>query len=304
MPTPEPDILGAFYQSLGYGVEVCGGVIWRDAGRLALAAEPSGAIPTASIAEIQAMLQRRHRLAAIFCTEAPSGKTVSVFVADGGSGDSALQRQFRQQVRHARQTCTVRRIGWDEWRDLGLACDRSSLLQHGKAGAPVLHANGRQALTQSAAASDLEIYGCFAGESLAAYFVCRVADGVCQGIAMHWDEAFVSHHPTHLLYADATRTLLSRDDIREVRIGRQVVPPNPGLDRFKRHAGYRTRPCHVAVVIHPIAAPLLAARTTSRLIASARTMLAPLWPGAAALEVLELAAPSHVALKAKAPAPL
>ncbi len=293
--------LPALYAGMGYRVVAMDGTLWRSAGRLALTSEPSGAVHRGTEAGIRAMLRRERRLAAIFCTEHPSGRTVPHFsLTAGQSAVATVQRQFAQHVRRAAAHGVVRSLDWAEWDRHALACDRASLARHGTAAAPCLEPDGRRRLAEVAARdSSLVLYGYVTqGGEIAAYLLCRIEAGICQGLFMHWDDARAALRPTHLLYHAARQALLARPDVALLRIGRQAVPANPGLDRFKRHAGFAATPCHVGVLVHPFAAPLIERRATAWLLGLIRRRLAPRFPGLAALEVLECAAPTRAALRA------
>lgn len=292
--------LTAFFQGLGYRVEQAGGLPWREAGALAWMAEPSGAVPQGGIPETRALLRRTHKLAAIFCTAQPSGKTVPLFtVADKAYGPQSVQRQFWQHVRRGRAVGDVRPLSWEEWREAGLACDLATLGRRGGSAQdhPLLDPIQRRHVAEVAAATPgLEIYGCFAASALVAYLVCWVHHGVGEGLVMHWSDHDSGLRASHLLYYEATCLLLARPDVEQVRIGRQSVPGKHSLDQFKRHAGYREMPCHVGVLIHPWLAPFLENPLSSQLLRWLRHR----WPRLAALEVLELAWPTYRALKAAA----
>lgn len=292
--------LPALYAGMGYDVVVMDGTLWRSAGALALASEPSGAIHGGGEAGIRAMLLKHQRLAAIFCTAHPSGKTVTHFALTAGqSATAVVQRQFAQHVKRAARQGQVRRLDWDEWQSKALGCDRASLSRHGTADAPCLDAEARRRLAEEAAQDpSLVLYGYVTHQSeVAAYLLCRVADGVCQGLFMHWDDALSELRPTHLLYHEARQALLALPGVDVLRIGRQAIPENAGLDRFKRHAGFEATPCHVGVLVHPFVAPLLERRATAWLLGLIRRSLAPRFPGLNALEVLECAAPTRRALR-------
>lgn len=295
--------LPALYAGMGYEVVVMGGTIWRSAGALALASEPSGAIHAGDVAGIRTLLRQRRRLAAIFCTEHPSGKTVPHFALTAEqSAATVVQRQFAQHVKRAERQGHVRSLTWREWQVKALACDRTSLARHGTADAPCLHEDGRRRLAEAAAADPaLVLYGYITHSgAIAAYLLCRIEDGVCQGLFMHWDEALTHLRPTHLLYHEARKAVMALPGIHLLRIGRQAIPENAGLDRFKRHAGFQPAPCHVGVLVHPFAAPLLERRATAWLLGLIRRRMAPRFPGLNALEVLECAAPTRRALRKSA----
>ncbi len=299
LPAMPSEPLVALYGAAGYEAWLDLGTVWRTAGRLAITAEPGGALSDAALSEIRDLLRRRRRLAAIFCTKRPSGKSVPLFHAEAGPGQSgSAKRQFLQQVRKAQAGCRITQISPDDWVSLALDCDRSAFRRQGTAEVPMLRMPERESLAQTAlCAPGMEIFGCFAGDKLIAYFLGLVQAQVCHGLLMHWDEAFAAWHPTQLLYHELMTRQLGRPHINELRIGRQSVPPNEGLDRFKRNAGFASRPCHVAVLVHPWVAPVLETRLASLALNRLRKWLLPHWSGAAALEVLELAWPSRCALQ-------
>ncbi len=297
-PPAAIDALPALYAGMGYDVVVCQGTVWRSAGALALAAEPSGAIPRSDEADIRAMLRETRRLAAIFCTAHPTGKTVAHF-AVAADQTATVQRQFAQHVKRAARQGEVRRLKWHEWHVKALACDRASLGRHGTVNASCLDEEPRRLLAEAAERDpSLVLHGYVTHEGvIAAYLLCRIEDGVCQGLFMHWDDALADFRPTHLLYHEARSALLALPGVDMLRIGRQSIPENDGLDRFKRHAGFAATPCHVGVLVHPFVAPLLERRTTAWLLGLIRRALAPRFPGLAGLEVLECAAPTRRALR-------
>lgn len=292
--------LPELYAGMGYDVVLMGGTLWRSAGALALASEPSGAVHAGEEAGIRAMLRRHRRLAAIFCTEHPSGKTVAHFALTAEQSASvSVQRQFAQHVRRAEGHGEVRRLDWDAWQTRALACDRASLARHGTAAAPCLHEDGRRRLAAVAARDPaLILYGFVTGTGeIAAYLLCRIEGGICQGLFVHWDDALADLRPTHLLYSAARKALLALPEVDILRVGRQSIPENPGLDAFKRHAGFQATPCHVGVLVHPLWAPILERTATAWLLGLIRRTLAPRFPGLNALEVLECAAPTRRALR-------
>lgn len=74
-----------------------------------------------------------------------------------------------------------------------------------------------------------------------------------------------------------------------VTVGRQSLPANHSLARFKRHAGYQAESYSLRIRLHPLLAPLLENRPVSALLNRLRRHLAPRFPQLHNLEVLERA---------------
>jgi hypothetical protein len=64
--------------------------------------------------------------------------------------------------------------------------------------------------------------------------------------------------------------MISRPDIHSVSAGLEPIIEIPGLDRFKRYAGYEKVPCSYVVALHPLATALLLSRSAWGLLCAAR----------------------------------
>jgi hypothetical protein len=75
--------------------------------------------------------------------------------------------------------------------------------------------------------------------------------GTCYGLIMHRDSRFHTTGAANAMIYELTRSMLARPGVSGVTLGRGWFPPEPSIDRFKRHAGYVEEPLQLAVALHP-----------------------------------------------------
>ncbi|MFN6107649.1 MAG: hypothetical protein ACK5EA_24780, partial [Planctomycetaceae bacterium] len=98
-----------FYQALGHQTQSALGGWWIDVGQLSLTCVPCSTVINASRQDLDELLSRSRRLAAVFPTSEPTGiEGGTLWVRDRAYGPQSLQRQFRQHVRRGEKLCTVR----------------------------------------------------------------------------------------------------------------------------------------------------------------------------------------------------
>lgn len=297
-PIAEVAARQALRTACGHLCVQAGGLLWHSVGGRVFSADEA-CLRRPSAAAIRNLLRKARFIAAVFWTSAASGRqAVQHRIGVAALPARPASRQFRQKVRKASSVYSVRRMSWDEWRILALACDRSTLAGRRLDHAPLLDDGIRAAVVDLAeAAANLEIYGCFAGPELAAYIICAKSGRVLEGLLMHWDRAAPRAHATHALYHGFLEAQAGRTDIDDISLGPQWIFPNAGSDFFKRQAGLAERPCHVGVLLHPWLAPFLETRAAALAASAARRLLAPYWSGAQKLELIELAWRTREALQ-------
>jgi hypothetical protein len=96
-------------------------------------------------------------------------------------------------------------------------------------------------------------------------------------------------HASHLLYFSFAQSALARADVHAACVGRQSIPANEPLARFKRHAGFQPEPCHLRIRLHPLLAPLLENPAALAFVRRVRLALSKKIPPLANLEVIERA---------------
>lgn len=246
--------LAGFYRALGRKVELLEGGLWVAETSLSVMAVPGAVALSPRLKELNSLLRRMRRVAAVFSVEPGTGVEVSTFVLrDRSFGLHSLQRQFRQQTRAALEVCQVRPVEWAELSRKGRQAFCDSQLRRG-ATAAVGSDPGRWAAfcKASSRVEGLEVSGCFTRDAdLAAYMVTWTHGRVCHGLQLHWADAFKSLHPNHALYFETARERMGRSDIDAFSVGRQTIPAMSAVDRFKEHAGFQRESSTVAVVLHP-----------------------------------------------------
>ncbi|MFN7805956.1 MAG: hypothetical protein ACK5TO_18210 [Planctomycetaceae bacterium] len=252
--------LSDFYHALGHRTLTALGVLWIDVGRFSLTCVPCSTIIDASQPELDELLWRSRRLAAVFPTSAPTGiEGGTLWVRDRAYGPQSLQRQFRQHVRRGEKLCTVRPIDWQTMRTQGLECNIDTMRRRGNSRSPIQTQAGWDRVCDAAAQVEgLEAFGCFREERLIAFLIAWNRDSRCAGLVMHRSEAAEEARGSHLLFYEFTKTIMQRDTMTGVSLGRVMLPPQRSLEQFKQHAGFQVEPVRIAAVLHPLVRPVLA----------------------------------------------
>ena len=289
--------LAGYYDASGHRALLAGGSIWFNGGAFSMMSIPTTITPVISDSQVRKILFRSGKFAAVYRVEKPEGTTVPVFLLrDKNYGLNHLQRQFRQQVIGASSRMEARECSWEEWRDLALRCDRETFQRRGgmRGAHPLLlHAVREQAVGAARSVPGLHIHACFCGGEIVAYLVYIIFDGMCEGLLANRVDSIrdsADRHSAHLLYYSFAQSALARPDVQAVSVGRQSVPANEPLGRFKRHAGYLFEPCHLRIRLHPVLAPFLENRVALALLRTIRTNFSKKNPALTNLEVLERSA--------------
>jgi len=179
-------------------------------------------------------------------------------VRDPDYGLGSLQRQFRQQLLRALEREQVRDVGFDELLRLGTAANRESLARLGLADRrladPVQWERLCRAGAQTPGAGALASFG---RDGMTAYLIHFTAGDTCYGLISKSRDAARRSGANHALYFSYAQAMIRRPGIAAVSIGVQSVPPLAGVDRVKRHAGFRLEPFAVAVFLRPAARALV-----------------------------------------------
>lgn len=305
IPASELAALRSFYEAWGHQAITMGGTVWFDGGTFSLMSVPSILLPDVSEHAVRDALVQTRRLAAVFQSVEPEGTSVPLFVLrDKTYGSNHLQRQFRQHVRTASLHLHSRECSWQEWQTAAVDCDRETLARRGKGeavGHPLLTPQGRERIVAAASAvPHLGLHACFFGEHIVAYLVHITFGSTCEGLMAHRRHApheSPARHASHLLFHSFARTAMARDVVHAVCVGRQSVPANPNLARFKLHAGFTAEPHPLRIRLHPWLAPWFGNPFATPLLRMIRSHGSGIIPALANLEVLERATLRGVPLK-------
>jgi len=286
-----------FYRAQGRYAEYVDRTLWVGETRLSLMAVP-GIVPVSNHAtEVARILKSSGRVAAVFTPAHPTGASVSRFVIRDRAYDwHSLQPQFRQQTKAALRAGEVRRMEWQEAARLGVAAYTDSIQRRGQSTSPEPAVSRWNAICESAAVvPGLEAWGMLTAKGeLAAIMLVWTNGTISHGLQIYRSETHKSLRPTHALYFIVSRHQMLRPEIEEFSVGRQSIPAMPGVDRFKRHAGFKSEPTPVAVVLRPELGWLLAHPNVVQLF---RRWQSRSLPGARLLknlDVLEVAAVTRV----------
>lgn len=295
---PNLDALRQFYGAWGHRVVIEGGALWFDGGSLSMMSIPTMLVPAVDTRAVRRLLWHTGKVAAVYRTIEPGATRVPIYMLRDKSYDLGhLQRQFRQKVLAAAPALQVRECSWEEWRGAASKCDRDTLLRHRRA-APVSHplllSAGRERIALAAAAvPGLRVHACFYGDEIVAYLAHLTVGDTCEGLLAHrcaFDGASPARFASHLLYFSFAKAALARPGISSVCVGRQSVPANESLARFKRHAGFAEEACHLRIRLHPLVAPLVENRAAAAMLRKIRSRFASTKPVLNNLEVLERSA--------------
>jgi hypothetical protein len=245
--------LAPFFRSLGHGTWSRLGTLWIDAGRFSLVTIPCNVVVAATRADVAGLLRDTGRVVAVAAIADATGVESSHFwVRDRGYALASLQRQFRQQVVRHDHDRRVRTIPWDELRVRGLEVNRDTMERRGLRMHRCTTAAGwAESCAIAAGIPGLEATGCLVGDRLAAFLVSWTVAGSCYGLLMHRDGRFHATGAANAMVFEFTRSMLARPGVDAVTLGRGWFPPEPSIDRFKRHAGYVEEPLQLAVALHP-----------------------------------------------------
>jgi len=300
---PEQSVLSSsdhpltdFYQALGHQTHSALGVLWIDVGQFSLTCVPCSTVINASRQDLDELLSRSRRLAAVFPTSEPTGiEGGTLWVRDRAYGPQSLQRQFRQHVRRGEKLCTVRPIDWQTLRTQGLECNIDTMRRRGNSRSPIQTQTGWDRVCDAAAqVAGLEAFGCFRGDRLIAFLIAWNRDSLCAGLVMHRSKAAEESRGSHLLFHEFTKTIMQRDTMTGVSLGRVMLPPQHSLEQFKQHAGFQVEPVRIAAVLHPLVRPVLASSLTRGLMRRLRQWSGPRLSVLDNVSVLDAAAATHL----------
>ena len=292
--------LAELFEASGHKTFSAMGVLWIDAGRHSIISVAHTETVLATKEEVDALLRKSNKLAAIFTTPLATGVKSSTFwVRTRDYGTRHLQRQFRQHVRRSAKDCHVRPLDWDTLQRRGIGCNIDTFQRRGEASNPLASRTGWDKFCQVAASvSGLEAWGCFHGETLLAYLIARSKKDVCEALMMHRSDSASRFGAAHLLFHDFTRAAMRRPDISGVTMGREWFPPRFSLSQFKNHAGYQAEEIQLAVVLNPKIRGILGNAVTRNALRLLRAVTRGCTARFDSLETLEAAAatklPSHL----------
>ena len=269
------DQLASLYEAGGHHVVRCGRNYWYSASpRIYQNLPPSEPVSPTS-REVDELFRSSKLTGIQFPTELSTGILCGRFVlSDKAYSLASAQPQFRQHVRKGLQKCTVREIGFDELRKIGMPVNLDAMRRREYAVPcfvdPKLWANFCIAGEKIEGAGAI---GSFVSGTLAAYLIYAVISGTCYGLHMMSRFDMRAHKPNHCLYFTFADKMINRSDLEMVTTGLHSLHKTRGIDDFKRHAGFKLETCNVGVVLRPSARMLLANPVSRLSLAGASRLL-------------------------------
>ncbi|MBN1812157.1 MAG: hypothetical protein JXA14_10005 [Anaerolineae bacterium] len=206
----------------------------------------------------------RHRILGVKYSTADRtrGHPGAIYVVrDKTYGLRNMKRTARACVRKGLERCTVRQINFDYLQEHGLRLNADTMERQYRDdpffGDPARWARLCQAGRQVKGAS---AWGAFVGEQLAAYMIGFLIDD-CYNILHEMSRTDLrDFYPNHVLQYTVIREAIIMPNVCSVSAGLESIFEIPGLDRFKRHAGYEKLPRNYIVVLHPVLRAILLGR--------------------------------------------
>jgi hypothetical protein len=164
--------------------------------------------------------------------------------SDKNYGLASLPQKGRNRTRRGIETCSVRRIGWDELESVGaLRLARDTRSRQGRSIPPNHDQVLRKYWSIAAKLDTMEAWGSFVGSELAAFLMAsRIEDWVYIW-SLNSDRNLLHANPNNALFYVFTTDVLSRPEVMAVSTGLESMQSDPAdLERFKLRMGFQRVP--------------------------------------------------------------
>jgi hypothetical protein len=227
---------------------------WHDAGSRVYLSIPYTCTIDPDPVEL-ADLFRRHRIFGLkYSTlDRTRGQPGAVYVIRDKSYDlHCYKRTARVCVQKGMEHCTVQEIDFDYLLQHGLHLNLDTMTRQHRDD-PLFSDPTRWACLCRAGqrVEGAGVWGAFVGKRLAAYLICFIIDDCCHFLHEMSRTDLHEFHPNHVLLYAVAREMITRPNIDRVSSGLQPIFDIPGVDRFKRYAGYEKLERNYVVVLHP-----------------------------------------------------
>ena len=224
-------------------------------------------------AELAGLFRRFRILGVKYSTADPTrGRSGGIYVVrDREYGLHSLKSSARSSVQKGLASCVIREIDFDYLQQHGLPLNWDTMERQKRDDPffsdPALWARLCQAGRQVEGAG---AWGAFVGDDLAAYMIVFLVDD-CYNILHEMSRTDLRQHfPNNALQYSVIQTMMTRPGIHCVSAGLEPILEIPGLDRFKRYAGYEKLPCNYIVALHPLPRAVLLGRAGWAFLCAAR----------------------------------
>ncbi|HJU28154.1 MAG TPA: GNAT family N-acetyltransferase [Candidatus Binataceae bacterium] len=212
--------------------------------------------PTAN--EIASVLIRGPALALRYPSPANGSKPDGgMYVcSDPGYDFGSLTPNARSHTRRGLARCAIDRIGFDYLARHGYDLLADTAMRQTGGRPSISPANWARFCRAAALRPDIEVWGAFAENRLAAFIVGMMIDDCFYIHLQKSDTALLKYYPNNALTFEVTRNRLA-SGAAEVSHGQIALAASAGLDAFKRGMGFQVKPFKERVVFHPLFRPTL-----------------------------------------------
>jgi hypothetical protein len=193
-------------------------------------------------------------LALRYPAETPrSNSGAGVLVCDRKDYDlTALHPKARNQTRKGLRECWVQRI---QFKDLSLSghyLNQDTWQRQGRDGGEVSPEEWQRYCRAAAQTPDMEAWGAFVDDRLAAFVVCALVDRCYNILYQSSCRDLLGHCPNNALAFTVTNGALEQERVDFVCYGLKSVESTVGLDHFKLGMGFTLRRFDERIVLHPV----------------------------------------------------
>jgi hypothetical protein len=179
--------------------------------------------------------------------------TGGVFVCERKGYDlNALIPKARTSTRKALRECTVQRMQFSVLAEIGHPLNEETWQRQGRQSTGLSRNRWHRYCRAAANTPDMEAWGAFVGERLAAFVVCALVDRCYHFIHQSSSRELLVHQPNNALAFTITKRALEQTGVDLVCYGLKSVENTEGLEHFKLGMGFSIRPFEEKFVLNPL----------------------------------------------------
>jgi hypothetical protein len=263
------ELFADWLQRQGHRVVETASSGWYEPARGALQAFPYHHLVAPAPEELDSLL-RANRALALRYSAAPYERgqaSYHVVLADKSYDLHTLGRKARRDVVAGLEQARIERIEFSEMAVSGWRL-RASTLERQRRHRAESELWWRRLCAASEAVEGFEAWTAIVNGRPAASLIAFVAEGCCSILYQQSDAELLSAFPNHALTFALTRSVLRREDVREVFYGLHSLDAPGSVDAFKFRLGFQARRVRQHVCFHPWIAPMVTPATQSMVLAA------------------------------------
>ncbi len=171
---------------------------------------------------------------------------------DKGYDVASLIPRARTCTRKGLRECAIRRVDFSSLAEIGHQLNEETWLRQGRRDTGLSRNQWRRYCEAAAATPDMEAWGAFAGDRLAAFVVCALIEPCYNFIHQSSSSELLVHQPNNALAFVVTKAAFERVDVDQVCYGLKSVENTEGLEHFKLAMGFKIQSFEEEFVPHPL----------------------------------------------------